>query len=81
MSENNHIARESLLQEGVSCAIATLHAIEGSDLFQAIPDGDGKEAHGHGCWLLAMLASHLAELQHRVDALSGRGSVPTTEGR
>ncbi len=81
MNDTKIVMRETILQEGVSCAIATLHAIEGSDLFRAIPEGDGKEAHGHGCWLLAMLVSHLSDLQQRVDALSEPDDDQMTGGR
>jgi hypothetical protein len=76
---NDAALRESLLQEGVSCALATLHAIEGADLFGILPEGD-KERHNHGCWLLSMLSSHLADIQQRVDVASGIAQPPA-EGR
>lgn len=72
MAENIWIQRASLLQEGVSAAIATLHAIEGADLFRHLPaDKHAVDNHDHGCTLLAMLEDHLRRLQQQHDALDG----------
>ena len=66
----NHIAQVNLLQEGVSCAAATLSAIEGAELFRVLPEGSiPKELHNHGCHLLSMLADHLRSIQRQVDEL------------
>ncbi len=65
------VMRETLLQEAVSCAIATLYAIEAGDMFRDLPaDERAKELHGHGCWLLGMLEDQLTRLQQQVDGLS-----------
>ena len=79
MQTDNRIQRESLLQEGVSCALATMHAIEAADLFRAVPQGDAAKEHNHGCSLLAMLDDQLRRIQEQVDALSGITSA--AEGR
>ncbi len=65
-----HSRQNSLLQEGVSCALATLHAIEGSDLLTTLPaDPDAAGRHNHGLAILHMLEDHLRSLQAQVDAL------------
>jgi hypothetical protein len=76
---NQQIRRESLLQEGVSCALATLHAIEGAGLFQALPAEGDADQHNHGTALLGMLEDQLRRIQQQVDALSGFPSPPTAE--
>lgn len=77
---HNFVQTNSLLQEGVSCAIATTHAILSSHLFENLPEGDAAQrVHNHGLWLLTMLSSHLSDLQHRVDQLdeeSASASIP-----
>lgn len=71
-----HIA---LLEEGVSCATATLAAIQAGDFFGHVPaDPDRADGHNHGCWLLAMLADHLRKIEADVAALS---DTPTEGGR
>jgi hypothetical protein len=68
--------RETLLQEGVSCALAALHSIEAASLFRAAPGGDAEAAaHNHGCWLIAMLSDHLRGIQRQVDALDGTATT------
>lgn len=75
---NQHI---SLLQDGVGTARATLYAIEAADLFRALPaDKSATEEHNHGCWLLGMLAEHLARIQEQVDALDGSSAASMAEG-
>ena len=67
----------NLLQDGLSCAAATLFAIEAGDLFRALPaDPNDHVQHNHGCILLAMLGEHLRAIQARVDALD-----PTTPSK
>jgi hypothetical protein len=74
MHPNKWLKQADLLQEGVSCALATLHAIEGADLFRALPaEKHDQKKHGHASWLLAMLTDQLTRLQEQVDALD----VPT----
>lgn len=73
---NQRIQRETLLQEGVSCALATLHSIEAASLFRGAPDSVSEAAaHNHGCWLIAMLSEHLTSIQRQVDGLDG--TAPT----
>ncbi|WP_210359303.1 hypothetical protein [Sphingomonas beigongshangi] len=71
MAESNkRIERETLLQEGVSCALATIHAIHAADLFRDLPaDAASQDQHNHGLWLLAMLNDHLRAIQGRVDSI------------
>lgn len=60
----------NLLQEAVSCATATLFAVEASDMFKALPaDEHDRDQHNHGCTLLGMLSDHLRAIQTQVDAL------------
>lgn len=70
-STTTMIQRESLLQEGVSCALATVHVIEAADLFRDLPeDRTSIDKHNHGSWLLAMLSDQLHRIQQQVDELS-----------
>jgi hypothetical protein len=70
MGNHSRIQRETLLQEGVSCALATLSAIEGADLFRILPaDPAAAQLHGHGSWLIAMLQDQLSRIQQQVDAI------------
>ncbi len=62
--------QHDLLQQGVSCAIATLFAIHGSDLLRDLPADPEVEARfNHALWLLGMLEDHLNRIQEQVDAL------------
>lgn len=71
----------NLLQEAVSCAAATLFAIEASDLLRALPaDEQAREQHNHGCVMLAMLGDHLRGIQARVDAMDAAAGTKA-EGR
>jgi len=75
------IAQLNLLQEGVSCAAATLSAIEGAELFRVLPEGAiAKDHHNHGCFLLSMLGEHLRRLQQQVDAMDAAASAVLAEG-
>jgi hypothetical protein len=75
------IAQLNLLQEGVSCAAATLSAIEGAELFRVLPEGTiAKDHHNHGCFLLSMLGEHLRRLQQQVDAMDAAASAVLAEG-
>lgn len=79
MHTRQQIQRESLLQEGVSCALATLYAIESGDLFRALPsDETAQKQHGHGSWLLAMLEDQLTRIQQQVDAFDAAASAAQT---
>ena len=49
MTGQSIVQQHCLLQEGLSCALATLHAIEGASLLSALPaDPDAAERHNHG---------------------------------
>lgn len=66
---NRNIMRESFLQEGVSCALATPHVIRAADLFCNLPAEERvRDQHNHGLSLLGMLEDQLTEIQPRVDA-------------
>lgn len=70
MSGHSYIQTNCLLQDGVSSALATLHAIRASGLFDALPQHEADVArHNHGAALLGMLEDHLQDLQRRVDEL------------
>jgi hypothetical protein len=59
-----------LLQEGVSCAHAVLHAISAGSMLGALPeDSYARTAHNHATQLLAMLEDNLRAIQTKVDAL------------
>lgn len=76
---DQHRRENSLLQDGVSFAAATLFAIEASDMFRALPEDERERAqHNHGCALLAMLSDHLRHIQAQVDALE---PIPSTKKR
>lgn len=71
MADSNTIQCDTLLQEGVSCALATVHVIEAAELFRDLPaDKSSHDQHNHGLWLLAMLGDQLRRIQQQVDALS-----------
>lgn len=75
MNGQSIIQQHCLLQEGVSCALATLHAIEGAALLSTLPqDPDAAGRHNHGMFLLSMLEDHLRSLQHKVDELAGQAA-------
>lgn len=68
---NQRIMRESLLQGGLSSALATLFAIEGAELFNALPPEQAdRDRHQHGTALLDMLSDQLRRVQQQVDDLS-----------
>lgn len=70
----------SLLQDGVSFAAATLFAIEASGMLKALPTEEHeRDQHNHGCALLAMLGDHLRLIQAQVDALEP-ATTPKVEG-
>lgn len=70
-----------ILQTAVSSAAATLFAIEGADLFRALPaNSDDADLHNHGCFLLGMLQQHLRQIQQQVDALAVVPFVKRGEG-
>lgn len=76
----DRIQRESLLQEGVSCALATVHVISAADLFRDLPEqSTSQDRHNHGLWLLAMLHDQLRRIQQQVDVLSGM--TPSTSSQ
>lgn len=67
---DHNMRQLNLLQEGLSCAAATLFAIEAGDLFKALPaDPQDHNQHNHGCVMLGMLGDHLRLIQAQVDAL------------
>lgn len=71
MKGQSLVQQHCLLQEGVSCAFATLHAIEGAALLSTLPrDPDAADRHNHGMFLLSMLEDHLRSLQQKVDELA-----------
>jgi hypothetical protein len=75
-NERRYAAAANLLQEGVSCALATLSAIEGADLLRVVPADKGAAAlHTHAAWLLAMLEDQLTRIQQRVDELDAERIV------
>lgn len=68
---NQRAQRESLLQDGVSAALAALYAIEAGELFAALPEGVHEQTrHNHGVLLIHMVEEHLTRIQQQVDALS-----------
>ena len=78
---NERIQRESLLQEGVSCALATIHVINAADLFRDLPaDAASQDQHNHGLWLLAMLNDQLRMIQRRVDSINAAIINTNAEG-
>lgn len=78
MTADNRIQRESLLQDGVSAALAAMYAIEAGELFAALPEGKSEQTrHNHGLLLIHMVEEHLTRIQQQVDALSG---IDTVEG-
>lgn len=75
-----HRRENSLLQDGVSFAAATLFAIEASGMLQALPaEEHERQQHNHGCALLAMLSDHLRLIQAQVDSLEP-ATTPEVEG-
>jgi len=67
---SGHISHGDILQEGVSCAIATLFAIEGGAMLQNVPDDPhARNMHNHALHLLSMLSDHLHRIQAQIDAL------------
>jgi hypothetical protein len=79
-TQHTRMQRETLLQEGLACALAALHSIEAASLFRAAPHGDAEAiAHNHGCWLIAMLSDHLRGIQRQVDALDGTTTTNPVE--
>lgn len=84
MERQNLIDQNTLLQEGVSCALSALYAIEAGDMFRNVPaDAAAVAQHNHGCWLLGMLEEHLRSLQGRVDAFdddAAQARAPTALG-
>lgn len=82
VNQSKCVQSSSLLQEGVSCALATLNAIASADLFRDLPaETEAHAHHNNGLWLLSMLEDHLRRLQQRVDALDEPASATATEGR
>lgn len=81
MNEQSMVQQQCLLQEGVSCALATLRAIDGADLLSTLPTAPGAAArHNHGMALLNMLEDHLLSLQREVDGLAEEATA-RSEGR
>lgn len=75
MMDQTQTAQACLAQEGVSCALAALSAIEGSGFFAVPPhDQNDRLRHEHGTWLLAMLADQLNRVQEQIDALDASKS-------
>lgn len=75
------IIQQSLLQDGVSCALATLYAVQSGELFGTLPEDKAAcDRHGHGSWLLAMLQDHLTQIQQKVDALDEQAVIARAEG-
>lgn len=75
MTDDKWMKQAALLEEGVACARAILHAIEAGDLFRSLPaTEDDQAAHNHGCWLLGMLEDHLNGIQRQVGALDASSS-------
>ena len=71
MSNATLMQENTLLQDAVSSATATLFAIEAADMFRSLPaNKDDAAFHNHGCYLLDMLAQHLRGVQAQVDAIT-----------
>lgn len=67
---SGYVSQSDILQEGVSCAIATLVAVEGGAMLQNVPDDPhARNMHNHALHLLSMLSDHLHRIQAQVDAL------------
>jgi hypothetical protein len=67
---DHNMKQLNLLQDALSCAAATLFAIEAGDLFKALPaDPADRDQHNNGCVMLATLGDHLRGIQAQVDAL------------
>jgi hypothetical protein len=76
---SQRIMCDALLQGGVSCALATLHAIDAAGLFDALPSEPAdRDRHEHGVTLLHMLGDQLRRIQQQVNEL---GKAPAAEGR
>ncbi|RDE05578.1 hypothetical protein [Sphingomonas aracearum] len=76
MQDLDDVQRTAVLQEGVSCALATVHAINAADLFRDLPaDPASQDRHNHGLWLLAMLNDHLRRIQEQVDTLDAAATA------
>lgn len=81
MNGQSAVQQHCLLQEGVSCALATLRAIDGADLLATLPTHpDAAARHNHGLALLNMLEDHLLSLQREIDGLAEEASA-RLEGR
>ncbi|HEX8445832.1 MAG TPA: hypothetical protein VF649_04385 [Sphingomonas sp.] len=77
---NQHVVRESLLQEGVSCALATVHVIAAAEMFRNLPaEKQAQDEHNHALWLLAMLEDHLRRIQSKVDEMDKLASARTED--
>lgn len=81
MNGQSTVQQHCLLQEGVSCALATLRAIEGAGLLAVLPaEADAAKRQNHGMSLLNMLEDHLRSLQRQVDASAAGAAALRSEG-
>lgn len=77
----NAVRSHEMLQEGLSCTLATLRAIVGAGFLDALPEGeDAKAQHNHGLWLLSMLEDKLTAIQAQIDAADAPAPASKSEG-